>query len=228
MKSIKILIFLFLIPFVAFSQKSQLGVTAGLAGYQGDLTHAYSLKGAGFAGGLVYKNAFSDKLSLRAGVTVGNFNGDDEFFPEDSGDRKFSFKTNFVDASVGLEYAFLGKPRYDETGVFQKNFSPFVNIGLGFVNASPEVTAAGVGVVKSEDLEPSTGHFLIPIGAGLKYDLSEKLTVGAEFSIRAPFSDYLDGISESANPDKNDWYYVAGVTASYHFGKRTSGDGLTE
>lgn len=228
MKSIKILIFLFLVPFLAFAQKSQLGVTVGLAGYQGDLTYATSLQEAGIAGGIFYKNAISNKLFLRAGLNFGSFNGDDEFYADDSNGRNFSFTTNFVDASVGLEYAFLGKPRYDNTGVFQKNFTPYVNVGLGFVNASPEVTAAGTGVLKSEDLDPSTAHFMVPFGAGLKYDLSEKLTLGLEFSVRAPFSDYLDGISESANPEKNDWYYIGGVTASYHFGKVVTGDGLIE
>ena len=66
-------------------------------------------------------------------------------------------------------------------------------------------------------LETQEGHFsktnlLIPIGAGLAFDVSEKLSLGLEFSSRFPVSDYLDGISESANPDRKDWYSTGGVT----------------
>ncbi len=41
---------------------------------------------------------------------------------------------------------------------------------------------------------------------------------------RYPFTDYLDGISLAANPDKKDWYIVTGVTASYRFGTGSDKD----
>ena len=50
---------------------------------------------------------------------------------------------------------------------------------------------------------------------GLKAGINDKWGVGLEFGLRKPFTDYLDGVSESGNPDKGDWFLIGGASLSY-------------
>ncbi len=218
MRTISILSIFVLIPLLSFAQNDEIGLSAGFATYQGDLVYSsFSMKGAAAAGGLFYKRHFSNKFAFRASANLGSFSGTDDNFRDKAGDRTFSFETNFFDASISAEYAFLGKNRYDDVGIFSKTFSPFVNIGLGYINVSPEVSS-GTSPMSAEDQDFKKNHFFIPIGFGLKYDVSQKINIAVEAFTRTPFNDYLDGISVSANPDKNDWYVLGLVSFGYRVG----------
>ena len=68
-------------------------------------------------------------------------------------------------------------------------------------------------------------EFSFPLGFGLKYALTKKVTVAAEWSYRWTYSDRLDGLKEddllkrpyyvqrSYDPD-NDWYSFLGVSVA--------------
>jgi outer membrane protein OmpA-like peptidoglycan-associated protein len=70
----------------------------------------------------------------------------------------------------------------------------------------------------------------MPVGFGIKYDISEKMRFYAETGLRWVFSDYLDGISKSANPKQNDTYsYLAlGLTFKLGAGKDSDNDGVKD
>jgi hypothetical protein len=78
-----------------------------------------------------------------------------------------------------------------------------------------------------EGLAADTMHALpgtipvIPVGAGLRYPISNKLSVMAEASYRFTFTDYIDGFSKASNPDKNDYYGNFSIGLIYTFGKRS-------
>ncbi len=64
----------------------------------------------------------------------------------------------------------------------------------------------------------SKGGIQIPIGGAIRYDIRDNLFLDFFYSLRLPISDYIDGISEAGNPDKNDAYQFCGVMMGYRFG----------
>ena len=63
--------------------------------------------------------------------------------------------------------------------------------------------------------DQGTIHVVMPIGVGLKMDVSKKMQIGLEAGLRMPFTDYLDGISQAGNPDGNDTYFMSGLSLIY-------------
>ena len=69
----------------------------------------------------------------------------------------------------------------------------------------------------------------IPFGLGVKADINHQWMVGLEWGMRPVFSDMLDGVSQSGNPDQNDWYGMGGMNLSFRFGRGDSdGDGVRD
>ncbi len=106
--------------------------------------------------------------------------------------------------------------------MYPKRFTPYLLTGLGFSFFSPETD----GLISEGDIvDPETlpgvfnnTHFTVPIGGGLRYDFSPRHAISLEAAYRYPFTDYIDGISDSRDPDDNDWYIIAGLRYSYKLG----------
>jgi OmpA-OmpF porin, OOP family len=52
------------------------------------------------------------------------------------------------------------------------------------------------------------------MGGGIKYHLTYRTTLSFEGGMRTTSTDYLDGISKSANPGSKDWYFLGLITLS--------------
>lgn len=186
------------------AQNGQVGIHIGIVSYLGDLVPtSFTLKDSKLAYGAFYRHRISDDISVRGNLMLGKVAGDDANFPERR-ERGFSFETNFTEFAGMLEWNLNGKPQYDEANIFQKSTNFYIVAGIGGLIINP--TTEGLPVNAPERAEDySTFSLAIPIGLGIKFNTSETLSIGIEGTMRAPVSDYLDGISESANPDKNDW-----------------------
>jgi hypothetical protein len=57
----------------------------------------------------------------------------------------------------------------------------------------------------------------VPVGIGIRYSLSQALSITAEAAYRLTFTDYLDGFSKVADPSKNDHYYGLSIGLVYTF-----------
>jgi len=55
---------------------------------------------------------------------------------------------------------------------------------------------------------------------GVRYGITEKLSFSLEGTYRILDTDYLDGFSKAANPDKKDHYHTIMAGLIYSFGKR--------
>ena len=71
----------------------------------------------------------------------------------------------------------------------------------------------------AQDDEDEGGGIVIPLAVGLKWYVSEKISIGLETSGRLTSSDLIDGVSQSADPDDNDRYFFTGLTLGVGFGK---------
>ena len=66
---------------------------------------------------------------------------------------------------------------------------------------------------------------VLPLGAGVKYRVKERLNLGFEFTMRKSFCDRFDGITDLYGykhgiAKNTDWYSVAVFTLTYEFSKR--------
>ena len=243
---LKHVILLLCLPFLLVSsvkaQQWEGGILLGLANYQGDLTDPiFDFKETNYSAGLIIRHHFTKKLALRGNLLFGKVAGSDINHESEDwtrANRNFSFESSITELSLKLEFSPLTKEWLDGNGKFNKSITPYGFVGLGVSFWSPQINfdeAADTPLVKrlqsrialdKNELKSNKSGFVVPIGAGLKADLTEKIILGGEVGFRPTFNDYLDGISESANPDKNDWYWFAGATLTFRLAEAKEKDPL--
>jgi hypothetical protein len=216
--------------------KHEIGFGVGMFVYQGDVTPEKmgAFKTPGFAINLFYNRILSRSFSLRTNLAHGRLMADDGNYdnPVWRAQRNFRFSTRTTEISELLVWNILGNNYGD-----RQILSPYIFGGVGmsslsisrdwsrinydYFNNDPKIT---------EGLPLDTLHALpntipvIPIGAGVRYSISDKVSIMAEGSYRITFSDYIDGFSQAANPKLNDHYMNFSVGLIYTFGKTNSLD----
>lgn len=201
------------------AQRFSAGVFTGISNYQGDIVKYHLItRESNFAYGGFVRYNITNKLSVRANVYKGILSGKDANFVDRVG-RGFAFKTSILEGGINFEYDFLSKGRYNKKGQYIPLRTPYFFTGVGAVNYNPEVTGLpdDAQEVKILDKKGSIFNFMIPFGAGYKFDLSRNVTMGVELASHIPFTDYLDGVSESGKTNNSDWYIFGGVTFAYWF-----------
>ena len=207
-----------------FKFPSEGGVLIGVSNYAGDIVKKgdYDLSAACFVFGAFYRLYTNNNLSWRFGLNQGRLQGDDlDWVGTDRVGRGFSFSTPLTEITSRVEYDFLNHQRWNVANGFQPKFSFYLFAGAGacFINPKTEYNS-NLGnrydlLIAEDEKHRGSVVFTIPFGGGINIDLSERWIIGGEFGLNPVFSDYLDGISESANPKYNDWYSIGGLTLSY-------------
>jgi hypothetical protein len=215
--------------------KHELGLSAGMFIYHGDLTpEKYgAFKSPGFALNIFYNRIISRSFSLRTNLAIGKTIADEMNYdhPDYRQQRAFRFKARVTELSEQLVWNVLAN-NYNE----KRTISPYIfaGVGISFLNIrrdwsrfNPE--AFGSDSAMLAGLNEDTLHSLprsaavIPVGLGFRYAISPRWSVMAEASYRIMFTDYLDGFSKAANPDKNDNYSNYAVGVIYTLGGRDKG-----
>jgi hypothetical protein len=212
----------------SFGQSYELGGGLGTAVYSGDIIRKIDPGQAGLQGTLFGKRNFDNVWSLRVGVSTAKLMADDALQPIDSvaRDRDWSFDSRVTEFSAVMEFNFLDFANQKS----EFKFSPYAFFGLGYSFVKGE---SGLNGARNEYSE---GTLAIPFGGGIKYLLSDQLTLGMELGFRPTTSDLLDKldrytepttvtspaekkIKNFGNPNTKDWYYFLGVTVSYSLNK---------
>jgi opacity protein-like surface antigen len=126
-------------------------------------------------------------------------------------ERDLDFKTNMWEIYAAVElYPTMMLKKYDD---YDPRLKPYVFIGGGLFHFNPKgsltdvngkttwydlqpLRTEGQGMAEYPDRKPyKLTQVNIPMGVGLKYDLSEKITVGTELLYRKTFTDYIDDLS---------------------------------
>ena len=229
--------------FIANSQSSlipkyEIGVHLGTFIYQGDLTPndlgAFNTMKPGF--GISGTRNLNSRYAVRLQLLQGWLKGDDATYenPAWRQQRNFNFTTPVTELSLQVVRNIIGLIP-NEAGII--NFSPYVFTGLSYSflkikrdwsNFNYSHFAGETSVINglTEDINHKVpkGIFSIPIGLGVRYGISEKLSFSLEGTYRILYTDYLDGFSEAANPDLNDHYHTLMAGLIYSFGKRNRFD----
>ena len=183
-------------------QKSFVGATIGTLSYTG----MYS-KGTGFvshtsmSGSAFYSRRIllPTQLYLRGELMMGEIAGNNLVGEEESAGRKGGFRGYLFEASL--------KGEYDIFNLYEQKFSPYI-IG-------------GAGGYLLFDYEPKQGNtkalkerigFVVPVGAGIKYKLYNRIRVFAEGAYRF-FPHNIDNLPDKTIHNPNNYYsIVVGAT----------------
>lgn len=180
------------------AQTWELGGSLGGAGYMGDLNPNNPVKISQPAiGGFVKRNFdghFSAKLNYNFGwISADDANSSSEQFRE----RNLSFKTTLSEVSVLGEFNILDY--IPDAG--KNKFTPYISLGLAATNYFPYATYEGKSYslrgmhTEGETKNYSTTTYSYIYGAGVKYNILGKFTLGMDIGYRNTNTDYLDDVS---------------------------------
>jgi hypothetical protein len=185
-----------------FAQNWELGVTAGGMGYMGDLNPHQFHKINNLAVGGVVKRNFDGYWSLKFSLLAGKVSARDADakYPEQV-NRNLQFFSPVTEGSFQVEFNFF------DFGIDygQRRFTPYVFAGISVFGFNPkakygdtvyELKYLATEKATADGAAYTTIATAIPIGAGVKYQLSERLNLAAEFGFRTAHTDYLDDVSQ--------------------------------
>lgn len=211
--------------------KYEVGAAISAFIYQGDLTtHRFgSVETTRFGINFHGSKIISPSFMLRTNLAIGSLKGDDAKYnnPEFRKQRNFNFRSPVLEVAQLVVWNLFGK-NYEDKG-----FSPYLfgGAGLSFLkikrdwsnfNAAYFGDGSDVPARIAIDAQHSLPKLIpvIPLGGGVRYGLTQNITINAESSYRLTYTDYMDGFSKAANPDKNDHYLTTSVGAIYRVGKK--------
>ncbi len=167
--------------------------------------------------GSIYLSAtYKEKIALRIEGTFGHVKSYDSILISEKStsqgryERNLSFKSKISEISLIAEFhplfIFIDWPGRDEDPPL---FSPYLMAGIGFFSFNPQAKARtgeyvdleplrleGQGLPQYPERKPyKLTQMNIPIGLGVRYELSPAFNVRAEFLHRTLFTDYLDDVS---------------------------------
>lgn len=196
------LLFVFaVISLPVFSQKGyELGVLAGASVYVGDINPNYSLKTPEPTLAVLGRYNFNTRTSLRMDITAGRLAGRDSLSENPfQKARNLSFRTEYVDASVDLEFNFFNYVH----GSRNQYFTPYVYGGLAFTYFTPKAKLDDkwhpLRQLGTEGQRPGDEYARISpalsYGMGIKMDFNYEWSLNVEIAARQMFNDYLDDVS---------------------------------
>ena len=214
-----------------FIPKYEAGVNLGVFIYQGDLTpqRVGSLKTPTIAFSIYGSRIIDPSFSLRTNLALGKLKGDESKYasPEYRRQRNFRFKTPVAELSELIVWNVFGK-NYDGA---RSGFAPYIMAGGGltYLKIKRDWSRLNENYFQGDSaffagLNADINHKLprligvIPVGGGIRYAINQKLAVSGEVLYRFTFTDYIDGFSQSVNPDRNDHYYSITVGLIYRLG----------
>jgi hypothetical protein len=187
----------------------EFGVTVGAAHYFGDLNTRAHLNRPKIALGAFYRKQFNNYLGMRLGIHYAQLGYSDIYSENDFQKRRnLSFNTDIWEFALSGDFNFFkfvpGDVRYP--------FTPYVTFGLGVFSYNPyaylnnkKVFLRPLGTegqnINYQGIDGKTRKpygsmaLCIPIGFGIKYNVSEKVNISFEITQRLTATDYLDDVS---------------------------------
>ncbi|MBA2328384.1 MAG: outer membrane beta-barrel protein [Flavisolibacter sp.] len=229
-------VLLIIVAFISISSYSQMriGVFGGVSHYQGDLVdQAFPARFTKGAFGLSLNYEFTERLTLRTGLTFAKIAGDDKYNNKEYlRFRNLSFESNITELSILGEYNIfnLSSMRWSPYvfgGVALFKFNPYTFDSTGEKFFLKPLSTEGQGLDQYPERKPySLTQVSLPFGGGIKFALSETINIGLEAGIRKTFTDYLDDVSTDY-ADEFDLLTARGpkaVELAYRSGEVPGGD----
>ena len=193
-----------------YQQLGEFGVTAGAAHYFGDLNTRAQINRPKPAIGIFFKKQFNNYLGLKLSAHYAQLGYSDIYSKSDFQKRRnLSFNSDIFELALQGDFNFFkfvpGDPYYA--------FTPYVTLGIGAFSYNPYAYYQGKKVylrplgTEGQNIgyvDPSTGKtrkpygsvaVCVPIGVGIKYNVSNNVNLSFQIAHRLTFTDYLDDVS---------------------------------
>lgn len=155
---------------------------------------------------LGYRFYINPYFALKADLAYGRLNGDDALTTETfRQNRNLHFRSPLIELTGRVEFYPLKEyfgHLYRTNGVVGKkvnHWSPylFVGIGGGWFNPKAQYQGNWVALqpLQTENVNYKRIMGVLPFGAGVKYAISNQLSIGLELGLRYSTSDYIDDVS---------------------------------
>jgi hypothetical protein len=168
------------------------------------------------SGGVFFSVAYKNAVALRLEGTFGKISGNDNVLAgvtdiaKERFNRNLNFRSYITDVNLMLEihpmYIFVDWPAKETT---PPRTSPYLLAGVGYFSFNPQTKligndrwidlqplhTEGQGFVETGTENYSLQQLNIPLGFGVKYELSPLVNLRGEIVYRKTFTDYLDDLS---------------------------------
>ena len=194
-----------------FVHQGEVGISAGVAHYFGDLNPNSAFNRPKVAAGIFFRKQINNYIGIRLSGDYALLGYSDVYSSNPvQATRNLSFNSNVWELSLAGDFNFFEF----HPGFEGYNFTPYVGLGVGVFSFDPYAYLAGQkyllrtlgtegqGSAAYPNLLPYNPLAIsIPFTLGVKYALSAKTNVFAEFTYRFTNTDYLDDVSGLYAPD---------------------------
>lgn len=199
-------ILLFLPCFFAISQNvKELALMGGGSYYIGDLNPYKHFNQMQYSVGLIYRSSFNNKrVAFRMHMFYGSVHASDSKNSDPLiQQRSLAFKSSILEIGPLVEINFV---EY-EIGSKRHPATPYIFGGITYFHMDPKGQYNGDWVelqpLATEGQETSLNsakryklnQISLPVGLGIKVNLTTRLAFNIEYGIRKTFTDYLDDVS---------------------------------
>ncbi len=242
---------------ITHAPKWEGGLLLGATSYSGDLE--FAVVETRLIAGFFVRRAISNYFGINFSLMQGVLGGSDSHSTGTPWRvvRNFAFKTPLTEIAVRGEYHFLGITHkvmslssgasvMDEAS--QQSFrmrtrkvSPYIYVGGGIAIVNPKTNfndkllpnpvTAGFRINADKTNTKPMAHLIVPFGGGLRIPfVNSKTILTLEGGFRPTFSDDIDGVSFSGNPNVNDWYFIGtvGLSKTLGYTKDSDRDGIPD
>lgn len=184
------------------AQRWEIGGLLGATNYIGDISKDPNIRQTRAGVNLWVRYNLNRHFSYRAGLGYGRAAANDSLYKSNTL-RDLGFRTTIIEFSNIFEFHYnpfgLSHPK-------NKNSTFYVLSGLNVFYYNPQAYYSGQWIdlrplgTEGQNLDDGSGQYSkislsIPVGAGVKYKLTQNWILGFEVGYRYTFTDYLDDIS---------------------------------
>jgi hypothetical protein len=194
-----------------FVHQGEIGISAGVAHYFGDINPNSAFNRPKIAAGVFFRKQISNYIGIRLSGDYALLGYSDIYSSNPvQVARNLSFNSNVWEISLAGDFNFFEF----HPGFEGYNFTPYLGLGVGMFSFDPyaylggekyllrTLGTEGQGSSLYPNLQPySPLAICVPFTVGVKYALSASTNVFGEFTYRFTNTDYLDDVSGLYAPD---------------------------
>ncbi len=197
-----IVVCLLILPCAGSAQFDEIGTIFGCSNYSGDLTERdIEPLECNMANGIFVRKNLNKQWGLKVQLSRLVLSGKDVNNSVESGlwQRNLNFRTELYELGAQFEWVPISLKSGDN------QFAPYLFTGLAAFYFNPQTKLDGrlynLHPYQTEGVEYSLFQFAIPFGAGLRFNIRDKGSLGFEVGLRKTFTDYLDDVSNTYRSD---------------------------
>lgn len=181
-----------------FKGRRELGVNMGVVSYSGDLSNGlFSSNDFNPLAGVSFRQFLDKGIAFRGDVNFGAISGDlrniQDWVVENNVDGTASFKKSIKETSLSVEIHSSKEPKYAANGQFIREAAFYSSLGISTIFIDGETQFSENNPLNSA-VKSSFTAVAVPVSAGVKGDLSEKMNLELRIGYTFTFSDDLDEI----------------------------------